>query len=91
MKTLTCSLAVVISLGLSSAVFGDCDEQQMTGRVVKVEFPEMTIETATKARVDFQMEGGIKAKVGEKVTVHYFIVGRRGNWIAYKIDKVQHL
>jgi hypothetical protein len=87
MKRLMCGLAAIMSLRLGSAVLADCDEQQMTGTIVKVEFPEMTIETAAKERVDFQMEGGIKPKVGEKVTVHYCIVGRRAKWIAYKIDK----
>jgi hypothetical protein len=32
------------------------------------------------------MEGGIKPKVGEKVTVNYLIT-RRGKWIAYKLEK----
>jgi hypothetical protein len=54
--------------------------------VVEVNFPTMTIETAKKERVDFSMEGGIKPKVGEKVTVNYLITGR-GKWVAYKVEK----
>lgn len=89
MKTLACSLMVAVGLGLSSATFavGEQD-QQITGTVVKVELPMMTIETAKKERWEFSMEGGIKPKVGEKLTVHYTVTGR-GKHIAYKIEKTR--
>ena len=66
MKRLMCSLAAVMSLGLGSSVVADCDEQQMTGTVVKVEFPQMTIETTAKERVDFQMEGALNQRWARK-------------------------
>jgi hypothetical protein len=62
MKRLMCGLAAIMSLRLGSVVLADCDEQQMTGTIVKVEFPEMTIETAAKERMDFQMEGALNQR-----------------------------
>lgn len=69
----------------------------MTGTVVEGEFPPdapgsgslTIIETATKHRVEFNLElgsHGYKPKVGEKVTVHYDITPR-GKWIARQIEK----
>jgi hypothetical protein len=63
MKTLACSLMVAVSLGLSSPVFAASEQdQQITGTVLKVEFPMMTIETAKKERWEFSMEGGLSQK-----------------------------
>ena len=82
-----CTLAAVVSVALSSALFATSEEYlKMTGTVVEVNVPTMTIETAKKERVDFSMEGGIKPKVGETVTVDY-LINRRGKWIAYELEK----
>lgn len=86
MKILACSLTAIVSLALSGAVLAASEDLKMTGTVVEVNFPTMTIETAKKERVDFGMEGGIKPKIGEEVTVTYQITGR-GKWIAYKLEK----
>ena len=85
MKTLAWSLIAIVSI----AVFAEsAEDRQITGTVVQVEFPMMTIETAKKERWEFSMEGGIKPKVGEKVMVHYTVTGR-GKHIAYKIEKAR--
>lgn len=81
-----CSLAVVLSVALGSGILPAAEEAVIDGTVVKVEFPMMTIETAKKERWEFSMEGGIKPKVGQKVTVHYTATGR-GKHIAYRLEK----
>lgn len=86
MKKLARSLIAIVSLALGSGAFAADEDLRMTGTVVEVNVPIMTIETAKKERVDFSMEGGIKPKVGEEVTVIYQINGR-GKWIAYKLEK----
>jgi len=88
-RYLACTLLTVVSLGLSRAVFAASEEYlKMTGTVVEVNFPTMTIETATKERVAFHMEAG-KPKVGEKVTVYYDPSRRdhRGVWFAMDVEK----
>src|SRR5205823_6608939 len=85
-KILAWGLAAIMSFGLSGVALGASDDLKMTGTVVEVNFPTMTIETVKKERVDFSMEGGIKPKVGDEVTVIYQI-NRRGKWIAYKLEK----
>ena len=85
MKTLACSLTAVISLALASAALGASAQQRVSGTVISSDIQGFVIETATKEHVAFHMEAG-KPKVGEKVTVHYYITGR-GNVYAKKIDK----
>jgi hypothetical protein len=92
MKTLTYSLMGVVSLALSSAVFAaSLEEGRVTGTVVEVYHggSGIVIETADKKRWEMTNDSGWpndKLKVGEKVTVHYEIIGR-GKWIARKIEK----
>ena len=94
MKVLICSLAVIVSVALSSAVFAGSEKYlQTTGTVVKPD-PGMApgvivIETAAKKYVTFHMEAGAP-KVGEKVTVYYdpSRADHHGFWFAMKIEKV---
>jgi hypothetical protein len=96
MKALMCSLAVVLSVALGSAVFAGSEKYlHMTGTVVKPD-PGMApgvivIETAPKKYVTFHAEAeGAGLKVGEKVTVYYdpSKADHHGFWFAMKIEKV---
>jgi hypothetical protein len=88
MKTLMCSLAVVVSLALASAALGASAQQRVSGTVISSDIQGFVIETATKERVAFHMEAG-KPKVGEKVTVYYDPSRRdhRGVWFAMDVEK----
>ena len=92
MKTLAWSLIAIVSVALSSAVFAaNLEEGQITGTVVEVYHGAsgIVIETADKKRWEMINDSGWpndKLKVGEKVTVHYEIIGR-GKCIARKIEK----
>jgi hypothetical protein len=88
MKTLMCSLAVVVSLALASAALDASAQQRVSGTVISSDIQGFVIETATKERVAFHMEAG-KPKVGEKVTVYYDPSRRdhRGVWFAMDVEK----
>jgi|SRR5438132_27644 hypothetical protein len=94
MKILACSLAALVSVALSGAVFAgsqeDSRDHQATGTVVETDVGLFVIETAKKERVEFSLNGtGLKnPKVGEKVTVHYAITGR-GWLLGRKIEKAR--
>jgi len=91
-----CSLAVIVSVALSSAVFAGSEKYlRMTGTVVESpkEGPPgvIAIETAPKKYFSFHAEGeGAALKVGEKVTVYYdpSKADHHGFWFAMKIEKV---
>jgi hypothetical protein len=89
MKTLMCSLAVVVSVALSNAVFAGAEYQKMTGTVVASDIQTFAIETAPKEYVTFHMEAG-KPKIGERVTVYYdpSQADHHGFWVPMKIEKV---
>ena len=89
MKTLACSLIAIVSVALSSALFAaNLEEGQITGTVVDAE--AITIDTAKGERWyfkrDLDSESVKLLKVGERVTVHYYIT-QRGNVYAKKIEK----
>ena len=92
MKTLASSLIGVVSFAFASAAFAaNLEEGQITGTVVEVYHGAsgIVIETADKKRWEMINDSGWpndKLKVGEKVTVHYEIIGR-GKCIARKIEK----
>ena len=80
---------IVVSLGFSSAVFAaNLEEGQITGTVV--EAAPITVDTAKKERWYFKSDidpQSVKLlKVGERVTVHYYIT-QRGNVYAKKVEK----
>jgi hypothetical protein len=85
MKTLACSLMVAVSLGLSSPIFaGSKEENQITGKIIKINSGATGIviddaETDGGAYVWFMRDTkyDIKPKIGERVTVHYEIGGRK--------------
>ena len=92
MKTLMCSLAVIVSVALSSAVFAGSEKYlHMTGTVVESAGQPGVIglETAPGKYFSFHAEGAA-LKVGEKVTVYYdpSKADHHGFWFAMKIEKV---
>jgi hypothetical protein len=82
------TLITVVSLGLSSTIFAaNLEEGQITGTIV--EAAPLTIDTATKEHWFFNRDPGlesVKLKVGQKVTLHYYVTGR-GKLIADKVEK----
>jgi hypothetical protein len=89
MKALACSLIAIVSVALSSAVFtANLEEGQITGTVV--EGAPLTVDTAKKERwyfkSDLDPESVKLLRMGERVTVHYYITGR-GNVYAKKVEK----
>ena len=91
MKRLTCSLAVVVSLALTSAIFAAVDENHnlVTGTVVLVNLGYMEIDThdgGTNFGVFVDNWGSYKPRVGDNVRVHIRAGGRRV--YADKIEKV---
>jgi uncharacterized protein YdbL (DUF1318 family) len=93
MKTLICSLAVVLSVALSSAVLAaDVKEQQMAGTVVERSLGYLTIENSKKEQIMFNLDLGnqrYQPKVGDRVTVYYDISqhDHLGRPIVHKIEK----
>ena len=94
-KTVICSLAVVLSVALSSAALAtDVKEQQMTGTVVECPLGYLTIENSKKEQSMFNRgdlrDQRYQPKVGDRVTVYYDISQRDhlGRPIVHKIEKV---
>lgn len=94
MKTLICSLAVIVSVALSSAVLAaDVKEQQMTGTVVESSPGYLTIENGKKELKMFNLgelgDQRYQPKVGDRVTVYYDISQRDhlGRPIVHKVEK----
>ena len=95
MKTLICSLAVIVSVALSNAVFAaDVKKQQMIGTVVECPLGYLTIENGKKEQIMFNLgelgDQRYQPKVGDRVTVYYDISQRDhlGRPIVHKIEKV---
>ena len=91
MKRLVCTLAVVASVALSSAIFAAVDEVHniVTGTVVSVNVGYMEIDShdgGTNLGVFVDSWGSYKPKVGDNVRVHIRAGGRRV--YADKIEKV---
>ena len=91
MKRLICSLAAVVTLLQSSAIFAAVDEVHniVTGTVVSVDVGYMEIDThdgGTNFGVFVDNWGSYKPKVGDNVRVHIRAGGRRV--YADKIEKV---
>jgi hypothetical protein len=84
-ETLACSLMAAVSLGLSSPIFAAGEQDhQITGTIVKINSGATGIviddgETDGGAYVWFSGDTkyGTKPKIGERVTVHYEIGGRK--------------
>lgn len=94
MKTLMCTLAGILSVALSSAVFAaDAKEQQMTGTTVESSPGYVTIENGKKEQVMFNLgelgDHYYQPKVGDRVTVYYDVSQRDhlGRAIVHKIEK----
>ena|SRR5439155_27180122 len=90
-RYLACTLRTVVSLGLSSAILAtNLEEGQITGTVV--EAAPLTIDTAKKERWYFKSDLDSQSvkllRVGERVTVHYYITAR-GNVYAKKVEKAR--
>jgi hypothetical protein len=95
MKLLTCSLATILSVALSSAVFAARpDDGEITGTIVSVS--EGTIEINDgKGRFEIiwdTLEGRVPTpKVGEKVRVHYYHCGSGRAGFHHCADKIEKL
>jgi hypothetical protein len=94
MKTLICSLAVIVSVALINTVFaGSAKEQQMTGTVVESNPGYPVIENSKKEQIMFNLDlrdQRYQPKVGDRVTVYYDSSQRDhlGRPIVHKIEKV---
>ena len=85
MKIVACSLMAAVSLGLSSPDFAAGEQDhQITGTIVKINSGATGIviddrESDGGAYVWFMRDTkyGTKPKIGERVTVHYEIGGRK--------------
>lgn len=93
MKILMCSLAVIVSVALSSAVLAaDVKEQQMTGTVVEYHPGFLTIENSKKEQFTFHTELGdqrYEPKVSDRVTVYYGSqYDHAGRPLVGKVEKV---
>lgn len=68
MKTLMCSLAAILNVALSSAVFGIPDDGVITGTVVPAKEGDFAINDGS-GNFDFIGVGDVRTpKVGEKVS-----------------------
>ena len=95
MKPLLCSLAAILSVSLSSAVFAARpDDGEITGTVVESNPGYPTIENSKKEQIMFNLgelgDQRYQPKVGDRVTVYYDISQRDhlGRPIVHKIEKV---
>jgi hypothetical protein len=97
MKTLMCSLAAILSVTFSSAVFAARpDDGEITGTIVSVSEGTIEIDDG-KGRFEIiwdTLEGRVPApKVGEKVRVHYYHCGsgRAKGGFHHCADKIEKL
>jgi hypothetical protein len=93
MKTLMCSLAAILSVALSSAVFAAVDDvnQIVTGTVVSVKGISIEIDTHDgRGRFEVNFIGDLPTpKVGEKVRVHYYHCGGSHKFDLHCADKFE--
>lgn len=89
MKTLMCSLAAILTLALSGAVFAE----EITGTVISVNHKQglMVIDSEKpegRGRLEIILVDDVKApKVGEKVRAHCWY-HNRGRYCTDKIEKL---
>jgi hypothetical protein len=91
MKRLACRLIAVLSPALSSAIFAAGQEDldhHVTGTIVKLSTGSATLDTGHGGPFYIGLENNVGShlKVGQKVTLHYYVTGR-GKLIADKIEK----
>jgi len=84
-------LIAVLSLALSSATFAAGQEDldhHVTGTVVELSPGSATLDTGRGTPFEIGLENNVGShlKVGQKVTLHYYVAGR-GKLIADKIEK----
>jgi hypothetical protein len=91
MKTLVCRLIAVLTVGLSSSIFAAGQEDldyHVTGTIVELSLGSATLHTGHGGPFYIGLENnGCHLKVGQKVTLHYYVTGR-GKLIADKIEKL---
>jgi hypothetical protein len=99
MRTLGWSLAAILSVALSSAIFAASDEYVVTGTVVKIEGGTIVIDEGKhdgQGRFEVvwdTLAGSVQTpKVGEKVRVHWYRCGGRGGRFhcADKLEKLDN-
>jgi hypothetical protein len=95
MKTLMCSLAAILSVALSSAIFAAGDDGVITGTVVSVEGDTFKINEGKRGgESNFELITAGDAqtpKVGEKVRVHYYHCGSGRKGFHHCADKIEKL
>lgn len=93
MKTLMCSLAAILSVALSSAVFAARDDDgEITGTVVRVNAEgEFEVDDGKGAFALVPAFDGPVPKVGEKVRVHYYHCGSGRKGFHHCADKIEKL
>ena len=94
MKTLMCSLAAVLTVALSSAVFAAEDDGWITGTVVRINGDgDFNVDEARPGKSrNFEIVGDTKGlKVGDKVKVHYYHCGSGRKGFHHCADKIEKL
>ena len=90
MKTTTLRLIVTVSLGLNSAIAAGQEDldHHVTGTIVELSPGSATLNTGQGTPFYIGLENNVAShlKVGQKVTLHYYVTGR-GKLIADKIEK----
>lgn len=92
MKTLTCSLAAILTVALSGAVLADHDGV-ITGTVVSVKGISVEIDRHDgRGRFEVNFIGDPPTpKVGEKVRMHYYHCGGSHKFTLHCADKFEKL
>lgn len=93
MDILTSSLAAILSVALSSAVFAARDDDgEITGTVVRVNAEgEFEVDDGKGSFALVPAFGGPVPKVGEKVRVHYYQCGSGRKGFHHCADKIEKL
>src|SRR6266536_407960 len=90
MKILVLPFVAAVTLGLSSKTFAAGQEDldhHVTGTIVELSLGSATLNTGqgTPFYIGLENNVGSHLKVGQKVTLHYYVTGRR-KLIADKIE-----
>jgi hypothetical protein len=90
MKILVLPFVAAVTLGLSSKIFAAGQEDldhHVTGTIVELSLGSATLDTGHGGPFYIGLENNVGShlKVGQKVTLHYYVTGR-GKLIADKVE-----
>ena len=92
MKTLMCSLAAILSVALSSAVFAISDDGEITGTIVSMTKGGDVVLDDGKGKYEFVIACECPTpKVGEKVRMEYYHCGSGRKGFHHCVKKVEKL